>query len=53
MTTPEIQPDPKKTHALIVGIETYSFKVNQDSWNLDGPANDAQQKIYVNLGKPM
>src|SRR5262245_12750655 len=30
--------DPQKTHAIVVGVETYDVG---PGWNLDGPANDA------------
>ena len=37
-----MQADPGKTYALVVGIERYAAG---DSWNLDGPAHDARRFV--------
>jgi hypothetical protein len=33
---------PQQTHAVVVGVETYSVG---SSWNLNGPANDAYRFV--------
>src|SRR5262245_9271799 len=34
--------NPQKTHAIVVGVETYEVGEN---WNLDGPANDVYKFV--------
>lgn len=46
----DIQADPKRTYALVVGIEHYDTDENWDlktdeSWNLIGPAHDARRFV--------